>query len=115
MLRRVDLVRTGVSEAPSSSESSVLTKVARRNIPENAILHRHHRENLKSYTLNLVYIWIAISRETCCKSEKQGYLEMEGCPIALIGYLVRRVACEINKWTKRQYEHESIMMRTGMA
>jgi hypothetical protein len=31
------------------SETSVLTRVTRHNIPEYAILHSHRRENLKSY------------------------------------------------------------------
>jgi hypothetical protein len=74
-LRRLALVRTDVSEelsasiirvkrmdepilvtlmkeALSSSETSVLARVTRRNTPENAILHSHRRENLKSYTVS---------------------------------------------------------------
>jgi hypothetical protein len=47
MLRRVALVRTDVSEELTASFIRVLTRSTRRNIPEDAILHSHCRENLK--------------------------------------------------------------------
>jgi hypothetical protein len=51
MIRSVALVRADVSEERSASETSVLIRATRCNIPEDAILHSRRCENLKSYAI----------------------------------------------------------------
>jgi hypothetical protein len=45
----IPILVTLMMETPRSSETSVLTRSARHNMPEDALLHSHRRENLKSY------------------------------------------------------------------
>jgi hypothetical protein len=80
-LRRVALVRIDVSEERSASfirmtiigelgitlavtSNRRTLRATRRNIPEDAILHRHRRENLKSYRPSL-YLYLDGLRNGC--------------------------------------------------
>jgi hypothetical protein len=71
-------------EALNSSETSLLRRATRRNVPEGTILHSHRREKLKFYSMFILINFSSIYKTEICLKRVTALSRNQHQPLAVV-------------------------------